>query len=64
MEPGSRTSRKRTEAKLALRSILDDFLADRGVLEPYWYRLISTRDKDRPNTEKPSHIPALPRSLG
>jgi hypothetical protein len=64
MEPVSRTSCKRTEEKLALRSILGDFLADRGVLEPCWYRLISTRDKHIPNTEKPSHIPALSQVFG
>jgi hypothetical protein len=64
MEPGSRLIRKRTEAKIALRRILGDFLADRCGLEPCWYRLISTRDKHIPGTEKPSHIPALSQVFG
>jgi hypothetical protein len=52
---------ERTEAKkIALRSILGEFLANcSGELEPCWYRIFGDRDKYIPNTEKPSHIPAL-----
>jgi hypothetical protein len=64
MKPGSRTSRKRFEAKIALWSIFGDFLADRCVMKPRWYHLISTRNKHIPGTEKPSHIPALSQVFG
>jgi hypothetical protein len=64
MEPGGRNILKKAEARIALRSILGDFFADRSVSEACWYRLISGRDKYIPSTEKPSHIPALSRVFG
>ena len=64
MEPDRRRSRKRTEAKIALRSILGEFLANCSVLEPCWYRIISTRNKYIPDTEEPSHISAVSKFFG
>jgi hypothetical protein len=64
MKPGSRNRSTISEAKRALRRILGDFFADRSVAEPYWYRLISARDKHIPYTEKPAHIPALSHVFG
>jgi hypothetical protein len=54
----------RTEAKIALRSILGEFLANCGMLEPCWYRLFGGRNKYIPRTEEPSYIPALSKVLG
>jgi hypothetical protein len=59
MEPEISPIRKEKEAKIALRSILGEFLANCSVLEPCWYRIFGARNKYIPNTEEPSHIPAL-----
>jgi hypothetical protein len=58
---------ERTEAKIALRSILGEFLANCcGELEPCWYRIFGARNKYIPNTtdEEPSPIPALSKVFG
>ncbi len=64
MEPEIGPIRKRSEAKIALRSILGEFLSDCSVLEPCWYRIFGARDEYIPNTNEPSHTPALSKIFG
>jgi hypothetical protein len=64
MEPRSQRKRDKTEAKIALRSILGDFLANRRGMEPCWYRLVSTHDKHIPGTESPSPLPPISQVFG
>jgi hypothetical protein len=64
MEPEIGPIRGVKEAKIALRSILGEFFADRSVSEPCWYRIFGDRNKYIPNTEEPSHIPALSMVFG
>jgi hypothetical protein len=44
--------------------VLGEFLANCSVLEPCWYRIFGARNKFIPNTEEPSHIPALSKVFG
>jgi hypothetical protein len=64
MEPRSQRKRDKTEAKIALRSILGDFLANRRGMEPCWYRLVSTHNKHIPGTESPSPLPPISQVFG
>jgi hypothetical protein len=64
MEPRSLRKRDKTEAKIALRSILGDFLANRRGMEPCWYRLVSTHNKHIPGTESPSPLPPISQVFG
>jgi hypothetical protein len=64
MEPRSRRKNDAKKAKIALRSILGDFLANRRGMEPCWYRLVSTHNKHIPDTESPSPLPPISQVFG
>jgi hypothetical protein len=59
MLPEISTSQSREAARIALWSILGEFLDDRRVLEPSWYRLVSAHKRYKPGTKEPSHSPTL-----